>query len=187
MPTGEEQDGAKDIKYQGDAILLDNRVTEVERQQTESKKRDEEYKTEQLAINGRMATFTLWLVICTAATGGVAVYQATIARRSAAAAETAANAAKTAAEAAKGTLIEVQKSSRDTHDLAIAAKDQAKAAIGQVSSLQASVKESHALVKATQDSLNAMRSNFIKDQRPYMWIKGVRLKVEQNQLVAVFE
>ena len=101
---------------------------------------------------------------------------------------TAANAAKTAAQAASDnaktaadTLTEIKNSATDTHDLAIAAKDQSKAAVNQVTELESGVKESHALVKATQDSLDAMRANFTKDQRPYMWIKPSDPKFEEGK------
>jgi len=167
-------EGKGEPRYEGDALLLPGRVEALEHQATEAKEREEQYRHDQITTNRRIALFTGLLVLCTLATAGVGLYQASISN-------TAANAAKTAAEAAKGTLKEVQKSSADTHDLAIAAKDQAKAAIGQVSSLQASVKESHALVRATQDSLNAMRSNFVKDQRPYMWIKPSDPKFEEGK------
>ena len=76
-------------------IPIFDRLNEVEREQTESKKRDKEYKAEQLSLDRSMVRFTGLLVICTAIVGGINGWQAHIANRSARAAE---NATKTAAE-----------------------------------------------------------------------------------------
>jgi hypothetical protein len=93
---------------------------------------------------------------------------------------------------------EMRTGAADTHDLAVAAKSQADAAksqadntktiadaaksqadntmhlataaTDQVTKLAAGVRESHALAKATQDTLLQIRKNFVKEQRPYIWL-----------------
>jgi hypothetical protein len=105
-------------RYVGDAILLPDRVQQLERESAEAKKRDEKYKDEQLSLDRRMVRFTGLLVITSVIAGGISIWQATIARRSA-------NAAKSAAQTAADTLKEVRQSGTDTHALAEAAKKQA--------------------------------------------------------------
>jgi len=74
--------------------IFDGRLSEIENEQARAKQRDELYKNQQLKLNKRMAGFTLALVIVGAATGGVSIWQATIANKSA-------NAAKSAAQTAE--------------------------------------------------------------------------------------
>lgn len=174
-------EGKEEPRYEGDALLLPGRVETLEHQAAEAKEREEQYRNEQITTNRRIATFTGLLVLCTLATAGVGLYQASISNTAANAAKTAAQAASDNAKTAADTLTEIKNSATDTHDLAIAAKDQSKAAVNQVTELESGVKESHALVKATQDSLDAMRANFTKDQRPYMWIKPSDPKFEEGK------
>jgi hypothetical protein len=47
MSTGEGEDRKRHPKQEGEAFLINGRVTELERQQEESRKRDEDYKERQ--------------------------------------------------------------------------------------------------------------------------------------------
>jgi hypothetical protein len=115
-----KEDQEKEIRYESGGIVIDTRarLDEIEREQVQSKRRDAKYKDDQLATNRKMASFTLALVLCSVATGGVSIWQALIAQQNA-------NAAKNSAEAANGTLQEVKKGASDTHELAAQAKNQA--------------------------------------------------------------
>jgi plastocyanin len=53
----------------------------------------------------------------------------------------------------------------------------------QADRLQASVKEAHALAKTTRESLKLARDNFIKDERPYVWINPEEAKVKVGEQV----
>ncbi len=108
----------EEMHREGDAILLPNRLEQVEREQAEARKRDKEYKDEQLRLNKWMARFTGALVLTAIIAGGVSTYQAKVARQSA-------DAALISAKAAESALEEMKKSSADTHALAEAAKTQA--------------------------------------------------------------
>jgi hypothetical protein len=87
---------------------------------------------------------------------------------------------------------EMKTGGADTHDLAVAAKSQAdaaksqadntrvldNAAVDQVAKLDAGVKESHSLVKSSQETLREAQANFIREQRPYMWVEPQPPKFE---------
>lgn len=162
LATEEEQDRTSSIRYQGDAILLNDRLAEVEREQAESKKRDNEYKNQQLELNRRTANLTLWLVVCTAFLGGVGLYQAYVSGLSADAAQSAANAAAANSRTGKLTLKEIQKSSADTHALAVAAGSQATAAQTQASAAKSASDTASA-------SLGNSQKSFRLEERPYLW------------------
>jgi hypothetical protein len=107
-------------------------------------------------------------------------------KRSTDAAEKAANAAASAADTADKTLKEIRAGGTDTHDLALAAKAQATASreiakrtTDQIQQLKESVKQASALVTTSKDTLATTQSNFIKDQRPYVWPSAFRIVMEE--------
>jgi hypothetical protein len=141
--AGDDQQNEDSVFHYEDGVPVfdtNARLHNVEREQAAAKKRDEEYKGEQLKINRRMMWFTGILVVCTAATGGISIWQATIASRSA-------RAAQSAAHTAKDTLGEIQRSESDTHTLAQATKSAADTA---------------------RDTLVNSQHAFEMDERPYI-------------------
>src|ERR1700685_1204049 len=81
---------SEEQEYDGGAFLLPKRLSDVEREQQEARQRDENYKNEQLRLNQqqvnlntRMARFTFALVLCSLLSGGVAIWQSLIAKKSA--------------------------------------------------------------------------------------------------------
>jgi len=118
LSADQQNDNPKPPFHVEDGIPIFDRLSEVEREQAESKKRDKEYKDKQLSLDRKMVLFTFLLVICTAVVGVINAWQARIASRSAKAAES-------AATTASNTLIEIKTSSTDTHELAVQAKNQA--------------------------------------------------------------
>lgn len=125
MSTEKTQHPEADIHSQGEAIVINDRFAELECQVAESKKRDDEYKREQLALDRRMVQLTAILVLFTAVLGGVGLYQSYVSGLSVDAAQAAAAAAAANARTAHYTLKEIQKGSADTHELAVQAKNQA--------------------------------------------------------------
>lgn len=125
MTTDDKKQGNYNPPRDGEALIIENRIDEVEREQAAAKLRDEEYKNEQLELNRALTKYTRWLAFCAvgsllvaAVAGGISWYQAKIAKISA-------DAAHSSAESAKGALGEVTKGSTDTHQLAIQAVNQA--------------------------------------------------------------
>lgn len=153
--------------YDGEALLLHGRITDLEREKAEREEDEKKYRDAQLALNrGQLSTnrwmalFTFLLVICTAITGAIAWRQATIARIAAEAAQQSAAAAQTNADVAKKTLAEMQKSGGDTHELAESAKAQSEQAKAQTRELAESLRKSDELIReaaaqsrAAQDSV----------------------------------
>lgn len=157
MSTENDKPDKPRFHIEDGVAVFDTELDHIRHEQAEAQKRDKEYKTEQLKIDRRMVLFTALLVICTLGTNAISLYQASIAKTSAAA-------ARSAAETAAKTLTEVQKGETDTHELAEAAKQQAgntdrlaRAAGDQVSKLQASVTEIHSLAGASQDAVALTR------------------------------
>jgi hypothetical protein len=88
----EENQAKSGFRYDEHGVpIFDRRLNEIESEQAKARERDEKYKDQQVVLNQRMARFTLALVLVSASTGGISIWQATIARRSA-------NAAKRAAD-----------------------------------------------------------------------------------------
>jgi len=173
VPQDNDQSKPGTFHYEAGIPVL-NRINEIETQRAAERKAEAEYKERQLAISRGMLIAN-FIIACAAIIGGaVTSYQAHVAKISADAAGDNAAAAKVMAE-------EMKKSGADTHDLALAAKDQATAALRQVASLDAEVRESHALVENSRENLNTLRSNFIKDQRPYMAAKPDDPKIEEGK------
>jgi hypothetical protein len=122
----------KALHYEEGIPIFNKQLDEVQREQVEAKKRDEQYKDRQIALNSRMVTLTSFLVLGTFVGGGISIYQAHVAKLNADAASANAAAAKDQAAAAKDQVAvlrkqieEMQRSGVDTHESAIQAKNQA--------------------------------------------------------------
>jgi len=97
----------------------------------------------------------------------------------------------------KSQLAEMKSGSADTHTLAVAADNQSKQAIEQTKKMGESLGKTDDLIKATNElgqqtkryadaadrAIVATRSNFIRDQRPYMWFKPEQPKFEEGKPV----
>jgi hypothetical protein len=164
--SDDEQRGHDGVFHYEDGVPVfdtNARLHQVENEQAAAKKRDEKYKDEQLKIDRRMMWFTGILVLCTAATGVINIWQGTIAKKSAEAASENAIAAKSQAEAAKEQVAEIKSGSTDTHTLAQAARDQAIASKQQ--SFSTGILASNAEANLAQSS-----ASFQDDQRAWVGI-----------------
>ena len=124
MSTDDRQENEKIFHYEEGVPVFDDRLHEVERKQAEAETREETYRNQQLTINKWVMRFTGALVILAAITGVVNGIYTYITKISAESAKTSAETAKRAADTAHDTLIEIQKSGTDTHDLAKQAERQ---------------------------------------------------------------
>jgi len=110
-----DQDADSDQKpfhYEHGVPVFDiSRVDKLEREQSDAKVRDDEYKREQLGVNKWVMRFTGALVLCSIIGGGVSFYQARVARWN--------------AKAASDMVDQMRTSGNDTHELAAQAKNQA--------------------------------------------------------------
>jgi len=142
----EKEQSGNTIRYEHGIPILEvhSRLTEVERKAAATEIRDQEHKDRQESINFRMMLFTGLLVATSIISGGVSIWQGTIADRSAKAAESAALTASSA-------LREAQRPTSDSHIAAQAAKDAADTA-------DATLKDS--------------QKTFETNQRPYIVIDG---------------
>ena len=125
----EDDDNRRDdrVHYEGGVPVFETQLERIEREQAEARERDKLYRDEQLRINRqqlrvntRYMIFTFFLVITSMVTGGISLYQASIAK-------TSARAAESAAKTASATLKEIQtgQGAQDTHILASQAVTQA--------------------------------------------------------------
>jgi hypothetical protein len=124
LTSDERNEGREPLEYDEHGIPILNvrsRLSEVERKASEAETRDKQYKNRQESINFRLMAFTGLLVLTSLLTGGIAIWQANIANRSAKAAESAAKTAATALE-------DAEKPTSDVHISAIAAKNAADTA-----------------------------------------------------------
>jgi hypothetical protein len=106
LSPDEANDTTDDVQYEGQAILLHGRIKNLEREAAEAKEDDKRYKSAQLAFNRRLVVSNILLVICTAATGAVSLWQATISGTAATAAKDAARAASDNANTAAYALMQ---------------------------------------------------------------------------------
>lgn len=118
MPTDDTPKNDPKFHLEGGIPVLNTELDEIKREQREAKKRDKEYKDEQVRLDRRMVWFTAALVLTSIVSGAISAWQATIANKSA-------NAATSAAATAKDTLNEIQKGGTDTHELAVQARNEA--------------------------------------------------------------
>jgi hypothetical protein len=98
--TDDQKDPSRSTFHWEDGIpVFENRLNEVERKASAAEIRDEQYKNSQRRINFWLVVFTGLLVLTSLISGGISVWQARIANRSA-------EAAKSAAQTAGATLDE---------------------------------------------------------------------------------
>ena len=122
-------EGEDEPLYNGDAYLLPGRIERLEQQAADSRKREQQYREEQLTTNRRIAQFTGLLVLCTLATAGVAMWQAHISNKAANAARQAAQAAIANNDIASSGLTENERASKFTlQQMAAQSESQARAA-----------------------------------------------------------
>jgi hypothetical protein len=83
MSDNQKQDENPQFHLENGLPVFDTRLSEIERKQDESEKRDARYRNEQLSIERRMVYCTVALVLATTVTGIIGGYQACTARISA--------------------------------------------------------------------------------------------------------
>jgi hypothetical protein len=147
-------DDPKILHYEGGLPVFDTKLNEIQREQREAKKRDEHYKDEQLNLDRKMVKFTRLLVFCAMVGGGISIWQATIAQRSA-------NAAKSAAKTAADTLKEIRQSGTDTHALAEAAGKQA-------TNTEKLANAAKSTADSARDTLITSQAQFRIQERPWV-------------------
>lgn len=160
MSADENDNAANEPQYQGEAILLRGRVDALERERAESKEEEKKYKNAQLRFNKWLVISNIFLVVCTAATGGIGLRQAYISNIAAVAARDAANAASSNAEIAYWALMENEETAAFT--------------LGQ---MQAQTSAQAITANATQGALANARESFRQEQRPYLFAQprgGIR-------------
>lgn len=138
MSDHDQGDREKKIPYEGEAILLNSRIEDLEREQKDEKRRDEGYKNLQLQTNKRLAWFTGGLLVTSFIANLIYLDLAIISRRNSEAAQESAAAAKLAAETTyaqlflnkagtEETLTQMKKQTKAQQDAAKAASDSIKA------------------------------------------------------------
>ncbi|HKV92989.1 MAG TPA: hypothetical protein VJW20_10610 [Candidatus Angelobacter sp.] len=108
MTDDNDKDVEQTFHYESGLPVLDVQ-NEAQRKANADKQREEQYKQaqldlnrQQLMVNKRLAWFTFALFVCTLLTGGISLWQASIAKESA-------SAAKAGAKAAQAAITETQK------------------------------------------------------------------------------
>ena len=155
----------------------------------EAKKRDEQYKDRQIALNSRMATLTTLLVLATFLGGGISIYQAYIAKLNADVATANAAAAKVQAAAAKDQVAvllkqieEMQRSGVDAHESAIQAKKQADQISLMADRALDQTKATHDLVREASRSASIAGSALVVQEEQRQELQAQRREQEQNDL-----
>ena len=155
MSADEKRDSSNQPRYEGEAILLDGRVKNLEREGAETKEEDQRYKNAQLKINSQIAAFNLLLVICTAALGGISIWQATIAQTAATAAKDAAKAASDNALIAYWALMGNQES-----------------AVFTLQQMEGQTAAQIEAAKASKSAANTSKEALVSVQRAYLFFTG---------------
>jgi hypothetical protein len=96
----EEHERKQQPPYLDPSLLINTRLSEVERQQSEDRAEEKKHKSDQLAINKSLAIFTGLLFITSVVSDCILLYQTNITKESVNAAKAAADAATKAAGAA---------------------------------------------------------------------------------------
>ena len=146
--------------------VFHTRLDQIQAEQEAAKKRDKEFREEQLRLNRRMTLFTGLLVIIGVFGFLINAYQSHIAKLNADAASDNAASAKAQAEAGRATVEEMKKSSTDTHELAVQAKNQADRMKEQLPEIKKSA-------DAAKQSLAESDTHFQIEQRPYLVVRDV--------------
>jgi len=156
---------------EGGIPVFNTRLDKIESEQAEAKKRDEHYRDEQLKVNRRMMWFTALLVVCSAVTGAVSIYQTSVSKIAARAAADNAAAAKAQTEATKAEVEEMKKSGTDTNSLAKAAQAQAESSNRQAENMST-------LAVNQRKALEAGIAATQLDQRP--WVYATRFELSNE-------
>lgn len=171
MSADDTNQGGKPFHYEGGIPVFEARLDKVERKATEAETRDEEYKNRQVGINFRMMVFTGLLVLTSLITGGISIWQATIAN-------TSAQAAKSSAKTATDALKEIQNSATDTHELAVQAKNQADRtkdvadrALFQANATNRLATEAKRQADIAREAMNATIESAKQDRRPWVGLQ----------------
>jgi hypothetical protein len=127
--NSEEHDRQKQPPYLDPALVIDTRLSEIERQQAEEKKQQQGYNRKQLRFNGLLVLFTGLLFVTSIVSDLLMFRYVDLTKQSAKAAKIAAYSACVSAQVARTALIEVQRSGDDAHESARAASAQAVAAL----------------------------------------------------------
>ncbi len=101
MSQAERDKHGQEFQNKGETLLIEGRVEQLEREQKESRARDEEYKRLQVLYNKRVAWFTGGLLVTSFITNLIYLDMSRTARKSIEVAKQSADAAKSAADAAK--------------------------------------------------------------------------------------
>jgi hypothetical protein len=165
----EIEDGRKEEpRYEGEALILHGRITDLERRDAEREKdikqdrKDHlEINRKQLIANQRIGWFTFALVFCTVIGNYVAIRQANIAKSAAEAANRSASAAAENAELVYWGL----KDSEESSALTLQQME------GQTEAQRTSAKASESAAKSANQTIADARQAFRKDQRPYIYFE----------------
>lgn len=103
-------------------------------------------------------------------------------RKATVAAQISAEASKKASDTAAATLMEIQKGSGDTHELAVQAKNQADrtkdvadAAKKQSAQAETQAKATSSLATEARETFTASKTNFLIDHRPYITVENISM------------
>jgi hypothetical protein len=170
MSNSEEHERKQNPPYIDPALIIDTRLSEIERQQREEKAEQKKHASSQRITNWLLTIFTGLLFFTSVASDVLMLRYVDLTKKSAEAAES-------AAQTATKTLDELKLGSSDTHALALAAKAQAASseaiagrALSQAVATNRLANEAGRQVEAAKDSLKVVRDNFQTDQRPYVML-----------------
>jgi hypothetical protein len=96
MSTNEKNQSDSEFEHEGEALLIQGRVTKLEEEQKEARKRDEDYKKRQVDYSKKVAWFTGALVVTSLVTNAIYLDMSCTARKNASAAKSAAETARIA-------------------------------------------------------------------------------------------
>jgi hypothetical protein len=160
MSQDKEEEAGQAKKEEGQPLLLDNQQRETDKSNNASQATEEQPKRSQKLVSVtrflRRNILNIILVL-------IYLTQAFYMRKQ--------------WEVMEDQLEEIRGSSEDTRILAQSAKQQASnlerlatAALAQVKELERGVEETRKLVIASQSAVSVTKGNFVKEQRPYIWV-----------------
>ena len=166
--------------YGGDeGLVINTRLLDIEREQAEQKKRDAEYKNRQLRFDKLVAYFTGGLVLVTAISNGLMLYQTRISKLSADAATLSAQQARRSANIAQDSVTQSSKALKELLDNTTQSVDKT---IGQSQkALDTTVTLWRADQKHNQKALDTTVMLSRMDQRAWLSISKVELSAEPGQ------
>jgi len=148
MSHQERQKSQSDPPYFDNSLVINTRLSEIERQQHQEAAERKEHERSQRRSNWTMVVFTALLFVTSTVSDVILIRQTNIARESA-------DAAKSAADAATRTLEEVKKGGSDTHALAVAAQQQASSSEALARNAGHQVEEMRSLSQAAKRTADA--------------------------------